>query len=89
MTNPLIVVGDKTDHGGVVLTGSSVTLVDGKPVACVGDSVSCPRKGHGSTTVIATGSSGMAVDGRMVARHGDKTACGATLLSSQVETSNA
>ena len=88
MTRPLIVVGDKTDHGGVVLTGSAVTLIDGKPVACVGDTVSCPLAGHGGTTVIVTGSSGMVIDGRMVARHGDKTACGATLLSSQVETSN-
>lgn len=88
MTKPFIVLGDKTDHGGAVLTGSSVTLVDGKLVACVGDSVSCPRKGHGGTTVIATGSSGMVIDGRMVARHGDKTACGATLLSSQVGSSN-
>jgi uncharacterized Zn-binding protein involved in type VI secretion len=89
MNKPLIVVGDKTDHGGVVLTGSSITLIDGKPVACVGDTVSCPRKGHGGTTVIATGSSGMAIDSRMVARHGDKTACGATLLSSQIESTNA
>ena len=45
MTKPLIVVGDKTDHGGAVLTGSGVTLIDGKSVACVGDSVSCPLKG--------------------------------------------
>ena len=89
MTKPLIIVGDPTDHGGVVLAGSAVTLVDGKPVACVGDGVSCPQRGHGGTTVIATGSSGMVIDGRMVARHGDKTACGATLLSSQVEASNA
>ncbi|KAF1022026.1 MAG: putative deoxyribonuclease RhsB [Paracidovorax wautersii] len=89
MTRPLIVVGDKTDHGGVVLTGSASTLIDGKPVACVGDTVSCPQRGHGGTTVIVTGSAGMEIDGRMAARHGDKTACGATLLSSQVTTSNA
>ena len=87
MTKPLIVIGDKTDHGGVVLTGSSFTLVDGKPVACVGDTVSCPLHGRGGVTVIATGSSNMSIDGRMVARHGDKTACGAILLSSQVESS--
>lgn len=88
MAKPLIVVGDKTDHGGAVLAGSGITLIDGKPVACVGDSVSCPLQGHGGVTVIASGSSGMALDGRMAARHGDKTACGATLLSSQSEASN-
>jgi len=87
MTKPLIVVGDQTDHGGVVVTGSGITLIDGKPVACVGDVVTCPRKGHG-TNAIVTGSSSMTIDGRMAARHGDKTACGATLLSSQTETSN-
>lgn len=83
MTRPLIVVGDRTDHGGVVLTGSGATLIDGKPVACVGDTVSCPQAGHGGTTVIATGTSGMEIDGRMAACHGDKTACGATLLSAR------
>lgn len=84
MSRPLIVVGDKTDHGGVVLSGSSTTLIDGKPVARVGDTVSCPRAGHGGTTTIATGSSGIEIDGQMAARHGDKTACGATLISSQM-----
>lgn len=88
MDKPLIVVGDKTDHGGVVLTGSTTTRIDGKPVACVGDMVSCPKKGHGGTTVIVTGSAGMDVDGRRAARHGDKTACGATLLSSQIASSS-
>lgn len=86
MGKPLIVVGDKTDHGGVVITGSSVTLVDGKPVACVGDLVACPMGGHGGNTVIVSGTSGVDVDGRMAARHGDKTSCGATLLSGQVST---
>ena len=85
---PIIVVGDRTDHGGVVLTGAYDTQIDGKPVARVGDLVSCPRKGHGGTTVIVTGAAMMNIEGRQVARHGDKTQCGATLLSSQVRSTS-
>ena len=88
MDRPLIVIGDKTYHGGVVLTGSATTKIDGKLVACIGDTVSCPHNGHGGTTVIVTGSSNMEIDGRRAARHGDKTACGATLLSSQISSTS-
>ncbi len=84
MSKPFIVIGDKTDHGGVVVAGSAATTIDGKPIARVGDQVTCPRRGHGSTTVIASGDPTCIVDGQPAARHGDKTACGATLLSSQV-----
>nr|WP_244981379.1 PAAR domain-containing protein [Cupriavidus alkaliphilus] len=76
-------LGDKTDHGGVVITASGNTSTNGKGVACVGDRVTCPRSGHGGTTVIVTGDPNVIIDGRAAARHGDKTACGATLLSSQ------
>jgi uncharacterized Zn-binding protein involved in type VI secretion len=83
MSKPFIVVGDKTDHGGVVVAGSAATTIDGKPIARVGDKVTCPRRGHGGMTVIASGDPTCVVDGQPAARHGDKTACGATLLSSQ------
>nr|WP_217449784.1 PAAR domain-containing protein [Cupriavidus taiwanensis] len=76
-------LGDKTDHGGVVITASGNTSTNGKGIACVGDRVTCPRSGHGGTTVIVTGDPNVIIDGRAAARHGDKTACGATLLSSQ------
>lgn len=80
---PFIVVGDRTDHGGVVVGSTMTTDTHGKRLARVGDQVTCPKKGHG-TTVIVTGDSTMIVDGAPVARHGDKCACGATLISSQV-----
>ncbi|MEK8033050.1 PAAR domain-containing protein [Ideonella sp. DXS29W] len=82
-SRPLIVVGDKTDHGGEVIQGSPVSDAAGKPIARVGDKVTCPKKGHGGTTVIASGDPTFMIDGQPAARHGDKTACGATLLSSQ------
>ena len=80
---PFIVIGDRTDHGGVVIGSTMTTDTHGKRLARVGDQVTCPKKGHG-TTVIVTGDPTMIVDGAPVARHGDKCACGATLISSQV-----
>lgn len=82
--HPFIVVGDRTSHGGVVISGSETTEVEGKRVARIGDQVTCPRKGHGSVTTIVTGDLTAIIDGRPLARHGDKTACGATLISGQV-----
>lgn len=86
MSRPIIVVGDRTDHGGVVISGSPFSDIDGKQIARIGDKVTCPKKGHGSVTTIVTGDNTAIIDGQPVARHGDKTACGATLLSSQITT---
>ena len=86
MSRPVIVVGDRTSHGGVVLTGSPFSDVNGKGIARIGDKVTCPQKGHGSVTTIVTGDLTDMIDGSPVARHGDKTACGATLISSQMLT---
>jgi uncharacterized Zn-binding protein involved in type VI secretion len=88
MSQYVIVVGDKTSHGGVVISGTPETTIDGKPVARIGDKVTCPCNGHGGVTVIVSGDPTWIVDGQPVARHGDKAACGATLLSSQVRVSD-
>lgn len=86
MTRPLIVVGDSTSHGGKVIEGAPTTDTEGKSIARIGDKVTCPRRGHGSTTVISTGDPTVIIDGQPAARHGDVTACGATLISSQFPT---
>ncbi len=86
MPVPFIVVGDKTDHGGTVISGSPVTDAAGKPIARVGDKVTCPRRGHGGTTVIVSGDPTCVIDGQPAARHGDRTACGAILIASQAVT---
>jgi uncharacterized Zn-binding protein involved in type VI secretion len=88
MSQPFIVIGDKTDHGGTVLEGAANTDTGGKRIARVGDKVSCPRKGHGGTTTIVTGDPTCIIDGQPAARHGDKTACGATLIASQSTTTD-
>lgn len=86
MSRPLIVIGDRTDHGGVVIEGAPTSDTHGKAIARVGDRVTCPKKGHGGITIIASGDPTFIIDGRPVARHGDKTACGATLIPSQIVT---
>ncbi len=88
MSKPIILLGDKTDHGGVVIQASGVSTSGGKGMARIGDQVTCPIKYHGGTTVIVSGDPTMIVDGQPVARHGDKTACGATLISTQIVTTD-
>lgn len=84
MTQPLIVLGDKTSHGGTVITCSPTCDTMGKGWARVGVMVSCPRcKG---VFPISQGDPGLVDDGRAVAYHGCKTACGAVLISSQMLT---
>lgn len=83
MSQPVIVLGDKTSHGGTVIEATGQTMVGGKRVARVGDKVSCPR--HGTNTV-ASGDATLQVDGAPVARDGDKTSCGAVLIAGQATT---
>ena len=82
----LIVVGDRTSHGGVVIDGSPETDINGKAVARVGNHATCPVRGYGRITTIVTGDPTLIIDGAPAACHGDKTACGAVLLSSQATT---
>ena len=85
MSGPIIRLGDKTSHGGAVIEASPHTTSGNIAVARMGDKVSCPLPGHGSTPIIS-GDATMIVDGKPVARQGDKTACGATLIASQQAT---
>ncbi|MCQ9121334.1 PAAR domain-containing protein [Rodentibacter pneumotropicus] len=77
----VIVIGDKTTHGGTVLQGSHSMTAGGKNIALQGDLVACPKcKGN---FPIAESSSKMSANGRGVALEGMKTACGAELIASQ------
>lgn len=82
MGRPFIVIGDATDHGGVVASASGTTDTHGKRIARVGDKVNCPLRGHRGA-VIVSGDPTMIIDGQPAARHGDRTSCGATLIASQ------
>lgn len=74
--------GDATSHGGKVLSCNASHMVHGKPLALIGDMVSCPRCG-GVYPIVDVKEIGMTFSGRAVATEGDKTACGATLIASQ------
>ncbi|WP_323122243.1 PAAR domain-containing protein [Burkholderia alba] len=76
----VIRVGDPTSHGGVVETGDSTFMVDGKAVARVGDTCICPIAGH-QACVIVEGDPNFIVGDRAVAFDGHHTSCGATLQS--------
>jgi uncharacterized Zn-binding protein involved in type VI secretion len=85
MSNPYIVIGDKTSHGGTVISADFTYCINGKATARVGDQVVCPRcKGVFPITEGDPGSVDAA--GKSYARRGDKTACGASLLPSQGQT---
>ncbi|MBS1157488.1 MAG: hypothetical protein H6R07_3412 [Proteobacteria bacterium] len=77
----VILLGDKTSHGGTVVSASGHASVNGKQVARLGDKCTCPIKGHGNCS-IAEGDSNVLVEGVPVAFDGHKTSCGAALISS-------
>lgn len=77
----VIRLGDKTSHDGKVVSAAPTAKINGKSVARLGDKVSCPKKGHGTETIVE-GDPNWLVDGIPVALEGHKTSCGATLISS-------
>jgi len=83
-TKTIITVGDPTDHGGTVISGSPLHTIRGRLIARVGDQVLCPLlhpggKPHGINKIIS-GSEIVTIDGIPVAVEGSKTECGCTLL---------
>ncbi|MDS7944721.1 PAAR domain-containing protein [Acinetobacter sp. V110_1] len=78
---PAIVIGNVTDHGGIVSTGDSTYLIDGKAAHLEGMTHFCPKC---KVTVTALSSSPLVViNGRSIIVAGDKASCGATFLPSQ------
>jgi len=85
MSSNIIVLGDKTSHGGTVISASVNSATHGKGWARVGDMVSCPR--CRGVFPISQGDNSLLDDGKAVAYDGCKVACGAVLLSTQCVTS--
>ncbi len=81
---PFIVIGDRTSHGGTVIEGSMETDAAGKPIARIGDKVTCPKHGRNGIVMIATGDATCVIDGQPAARDGDETDCGAILIAGQM-----
>ncbi|WP_133822329.1 PAAR domain-containing protein [Rahnella sp. BIGb0236] len=74
----IIHVGDKTTHGGTVITGSNIVSIDGMPVARKSDKVTCPE--HGVNFIIE-GDDNHCDNGLAISLEGNRCACGATLIS--------
>lgn len=71
---------DKTDHGGLVISVSSGTIVFGVEAAVQGDMTFCPKcKG---TFPIKSDGEGAKHAGNFYAYDSDMTACGAKIFSS-------
>ncbi len=77
----IIVLGDTHSDRGSVITGSTETDIDGKPVARVGDKAICPL--HKGVFSIVTGDDSLMIDGQAVARDGDNLSCSYSLISGQ------
>lgn len=80
----IIVVGDKTDHGGRVISGSPTHDIGGKPIARLHDKVLCPQfypggKPHGLNMII-TAHETLTAGGVPVAVDGCRTECGCKLI---------
>lgn len=76
----VIRIGDKTAHGGYVMSASSGSIVMGKEASLADDLTFCPRcKGQ---FPIRPDGAGAKHDGRSYAYHDDVAACGAHLISS-------
>ncbi|MFB9124611.1 PAAR domain-containing protein [Paraburkholderia dipogonis] len=80
----VIRLGDTTNHGGAVVTGSETMDYDGRPVARKGDLVECPLHPQVNPNVILEGDDEITDHGIPVARHGHHATCGCSLISSLV-----
>ncbi|WUR12995.1 PAAR domain-containing protein [[Empedobacter] haloabium] len=76
----VIRLGDKTSHGGSVISAAPDLKALGKCVAVEGNQVTCP-KCNGVFAITPQGGE-RKHRGKEVAYDGDKAACGAKLLSS-------
>ena len=81
MATPYIVVGCPTTGGGQVISGNSMFLIEGIPIACVGDKATCPK--HKTVATIISGDPCMQIFGKAAARVNDSLSCGCKLLLKQ------
>lgn len=74
------VMGDLCTHGAKIITGSDSRLVNGQPVARMGDLVNCPI--HGVNPIISVTDNMPFTDGRLTAHQTAQAKCGAIILPS-------
>ena len=79
MTYPVSRIGDTSDHGGAIITGSPSFDVNGIPVARIGDILDCPL--HGKNPIVTSMVVHSQDQGKPLAHIGSKTECGATITT--------
>jgi uncharacterized Zn-binding protein involved in type VI secretion len=87
MLHKIIVLGDSTNHGGKVISGSSIHTIDGLPIARLGDEVYCPQhypggRPHGVNKIISAHPT-VKVGGVPVAVEDCVTECDCKLIGSK------
>lgn len=80
MGKNVVRLGDPTTHGGMVISASSTTIVEGIAVALVGDLVSCPKKYHGVNMIIE-GAETCYSDGKPIVIDSALCQCGCKVIS--------
>ena len=81
MATPYITLGSHTTGGGKVISGQSSFLIEGKPIACVGDKAACPK--HKCASTIVSGDNHMIVMGKPAAQHNSPLSCGCKCIGDQ------
>ncbi|MFC5474645.1 PAAR domain-containing protein [Paraherbaspirillum soli] len=84
----VVIIGDKTSHGGVVLSGDKTSVWHDIGMARVGDTVYCPKCSPRIQTITEGSSNCPTKSGQFIALHGDMTSCGATLIAAGAGTPN-
>lgn len=80
MDKRLAVLGDRSDHGGSIISTPSTVRTGGGMLAVEGAMHACPIRGHGVTPVFGEGTA--ANHGKRLVRTGCHTGCGATIIGS-------
>jgi uncharacterized Zn-binding protein involved in type VI secretion len=78
-------IGDRSDHGGTIITSCKKTKAEGKLIARVTDLHSCPIPRHGVTPIL-TGSPNHIVEEKKCARSTSITGCGASIIGGSTKT---
>lgn len=81
MSKSFVLLGDKTTHGGEVISASSTMIVNDKTVALIGDKVSCPKEGYGINDIIE-GSPEWSSDSKAIVVDSCHCECGCQVVSS-------
>lgn len=72
-------LGNKSSHGGAIITATGGFTVNGLPAAVTGDLHLCPIIGHNTTPIISTSpNTGL---GKSILKVGDIAGCGAVITT--------